>query len=201
MTTLVEARVGTAPVIQFPDAKEREAADEARLVADAAKGDVRAFERLYRLHAPRVHGLCLRLTGNAATAEDCVQEAFVAAWKALPKFEARAKFSTWLHRIAVNAVLARRRGLAAHLETTVEDEQFVLDRLGGHDASPPIDVLKAIDSLPPGARSVLVLVGLYGHSHEEAAAQLGIAVGTCKAQLHRARQLLAERLGLTGDVA
>jgi RNA polymerase sigma-70 factor (ECF subfamily) len=201
MTTTAEAFVGTAPVIQFPDAQEREAAEEARLVAEAAKGDVRAFERLYRRHAPRVHGLCLRLTGNAATAEDCVQEAFVAAWKALPKFEARAKFSTWLHRIAVNAVLARRRGLAAQLETTVEDETYALDRLGGHDAAPPIDVVQAIDGLPPGARQVLVLVGLYGHSHEEAAAELGIAVGTCKAQLHRARQLLATRLGLKGDVA
>ena len=148
-----------------------------------------------------MNGLCLRLTGNAATAEDCVQEAFVAAWKALPKFEARAKFSTWLHRIAVNAVLARRRGLAAQLETTVDDEQYMLDRLGGHDAAPPIDVVQAIDALPPGARQVLVLVGLYGYSHEEAAQELGVAVGTCKAQLHRARQLLAARLDLKGDVA
>ena len=201
MVTTAEARVGTDPVIPFPDAQQREAEDEARLVAAAAAGDVRAFERLYRRHAPRVHGLCLRLTRNAATAEDCVQEAFVAAWKALPRFESRARFGTWLHRIAVNAVLARRRGLAAQLETTVEDEGVALDRLGGHDAAPPLDVEQAIDGLPDGARHVLVMVGLYGYSHEEAATALGVAVGTCKAQLHRARQLLAARLGLAGDAA
>jgi RNA polymerase sigma-70 factor, ECF subfamily len=201
MVTTAEASVGTDPVIPFPDAVERESQEEARLVAAAAAGDVRAFERLYRRHAPRLHGLCLRMTGNAATAEDCVQEAFVAAWKALPRFEARARFGTWLHRIAVNAVLARRRGLAAQLETTVEDEGVALDRLGGHDASPPLDVEQAIDGLPTGARHVLVLVGLYGYSHEEAATALGVAVGTCKAQLHRARQLLAARLDLAGDVA
>jgi RNA polymerase sigma-70 factor (ECF subfamily) len=201
MVMTAEASVGTDPVIPFPDAAERETQEEARLVAAAAGGDVRAFERLYRRHSPRLHGLCLRMTGNAATAEDCVQEAFVAAWKALPKFEARARFGTWLHRIAVNAVLARRRGLAAQLETTVEDENVVLDRLGGHDAAPPLDVERAIDGLPEGARHVLVLVGLYGYSHEEAATTLGVAVGTCKAQLHRARQLLAARLDLAGDVA
>lgn len=201
MARTLEASVGTAPVSPFHDTEERDAADEARLVAAAAGGDVRAFERLYRRHAPRVHGVCLRLTGNAATAEDCVQEAFVAAWKALPRFEARSRFGTWLHRIAVNAVLARGRGLAAQLETTVDDQAVVLDRLGGHDAAPPLDIEQAIDALPAGARHVLVLVGLYGYTHEEAATTLGVAVGTCKAQLHRARQLLAARLGLAGDVA
>jgi RNA polymerase sigma-70 factor (ECF subfamily) len=201
MTTTAEAAVGTAPAIQLPESRRHDAAEESRLVAAAAGGDVRAFERLYRAHAPRVHGLCLRLTGNAATAEDCVQEAFVAAWKALPGFEARSRFGTWLHRIAVNAVLARRRGLAAQLETTVEDEAAALDRLGGHDAAPPLDVEQAIDGLPDGARHVLVLVGLYGYSHEEAATALGVAVGTCKAQLHRARQLLAARLDLAGGIA
>jgi RNA polymerase sigma-70 factor (ECF subfamily) len=198
MAMTAEAILGAESAIPFPDATERDRQEEARLVAAAAGGDVRAFERLYRQHAPRVHGLCLRLTGNAATAEDCVQEAFVAAWKALPKFEARARFGTWLHRIAVNAALARGRGLAARLETTVEDETYALDRLGGHDAAPPLDVEHAIDRLPEGARHVLVMVGLYGYSHEEAAAALGVAVGTCKAQLHRARQLLAARLDLTG---
>jgi RNA polymerase sigma-70 factor (ECF subfamily) len=200
MTTTLEARVGTAPVTDLSDARSPDA-EESRLVAAAAGGDVRAFERLYRRHAPRVHGLCLRLTGNAATAEDCVQDAFVAAWKALPTFESRSRFGTWLHRIAVNAALGRRRGLAAQLETTVEDESVVLDRLGGHDASPPLDVEQAIDRLPEGARHVLVLVGLYGYSHEEAATALGVAVGTCKAQLHRARQLLAARLDLAGGLA
>lgn len=193
--------MSSVDVVEFPDAPDRASDVLARLVADAARGDTRAFERLYRLHAGRIHGLCLRMTGSEATAEDCVQEAFVAAWKALPKFEARSQFGTWLHRIAVNTVLARRRGLAAQLETTVDDHGVVMDREGGVDALPALDVEAAIMNLPEGARHVLVLVGLCGYSHEEAANHLGVAVGTCKAQLHRARQLLSARLELAGGAA
>jgi RNA polymerase sigma-70 factor (ECF subfamily) len=164
-------------------------------LAAAARGDVGAFEAIYRRHAPRVYGLCLRMTGHAATAEDCVQDTFVAAWRALPKFEGRSGFTTWLHRIAVNAVLARRRGAAARLEITVDDPEALAALLGGVEQAPALDLERAIQSLPEGARDVLVLVALYGHSHEDAAECLGIAVGTCKAQLHRARRLLTERLG------
>lgn len=169
--------------------------DDEPEVAAAAAGDVAAFEVLYRRHASRVHGLCLRLSGHAATAEDCVQETFIAAWRSLPSFERRSRFTSWLHRIAVNAVLARRRGLAAAMEGYVDDPQTLEMLAGGVEQSPALDVERAIFALPEGARDVLVLVTLYGHSHEEAAGQLGIAIGTCKAQLHRARQLLAARLG------
>jgi RNA polymerase sigma-70 factor (ECF subfamily) len=165
-------------------------------VAAAAAGDSGAFEALYRRHAPRVYGLCLRMTGNVATAEDCVQDAFVAAWRALPGFERRSGFATWLHRIAVNAVLARRRGAAARLESTVDDAEVLVALLGGVEQAPALDLERAILALPEGARDALVLVALHGHSHEEAADCLGIAVGTCKAQLHRARRLLEQRLGL-----
>lgn len=166
-------------------------------LAAARRGDRRAFERLYRRHAPDVHGLCLRMTGRRDVAEDCTQEAFIAAWRALPRFEARSRFSTWMHRIAVNAVLARRRGLAAAGEQAsvpIEDIEPLLAESA--DAAGPLDLERAIERLPEGARHVLVLVGLYGHSHEEAGEMLGIASGTSKAQLHRARQLLARQLGL-----
>jgi RNA polymerase sigma-70 factor (ECF subfamily) len=165
-------------------------------VAAAVRGDRRAFERLYRQHVGSVHALCLRLSGGRRDrAEDAVQEAFVAAWRALPRFERRSRFSTWLHRIAVNAALGRQRGLAAQREIGTD---LPADALDGRsvDDTPTIGVEDAIATLPEGARHVLVLVGLYGFSHEEAAAELGIAVGTSKAQLHRARRLLAERLGL-----
>src|ERR1041384_997887 len=91
------------------------------LIERARKGDSRAFERLYRDHVGRVHGLCLRMTRNPELAADCAQDAFIKAWKALPRFEARSSFSTWLHRIAVNTVLERRRGGAAKAEILVED--------------------------------------------------------------------------------
>ena len=185
-------------LVEFPDAEAREASEDARAVEAAARGDRRAFERLYRRHVGRVHALCLRLAGHRETAEDCVQEAFVSAWRALPAFQARSRFSTWLHRIAVNTVLARHRGLAARLESTAGDDAELLDRRSVEDA-PPLDLEAAIAALPDGARHVLVLVGLYGFSHEEVSTELGIAVGTSKAQLHRARRLLATRLGLVAE--
>ena len=186
--------MGLAQVVELAGASGT--ADEAGLVAAAARGDTRAFEQLYRRHVPRIHGLCLRLTGDAALAEDCTQDAFVAAWKALPRFEQRSRFATWLHTIAVNAVFARGRGLAAQRETGVEDATAALDARGGAEQPPALDVERAIAQLPPGARQVLVLVGLYGYTHEEVAEHLGVAVGTSKAQLHRARSLLTARLGL-----
>ena len=190
----------TANVVDFPDQAARDGAEERATVAAAARGDRRAFENLYRRHSPRIHGLCLRLTGHRETAEDCVQEAFVSAWRALPGFETRSTFSTWLHRIAVNTVLARRRGLAARLEQTVDGDLDDLDSRSA-DTLPALDVEAAISALPDGARHVLVLVGLYGFSHEECAEALGIALGTSKAQLHRARGLLTARLGLETEQA
>ena len=180
--------------------RARELADERRLVASATDGSSVAFEQLYRRHSARVHALCLRMTGNVATAEDCTQEAFLQAWRSLPRFETRSQFGTWLHRIAVNTVLqqARRRGESLGAGDSVERE--VADVLADHTTADPgrsRDIESAIAGLPPGARHVLVLVGVYGHSHEEASQLLGIAVGTCKAQLHRARALLSARLGDT----
>jgi len=165
------------------------------LIERARKGDSRAFERLYRDHVGRVHGLCLRMTRNPDLAADCVQDAFIKAWKALPKFEARASFSTWLHRIAVNTVLEKRRG-PSNAEVAVEDPteyeteaSMVLDTPVEEE-----ELEAAIASLPQGARDALVLCGVYGYEHSEAATMLGIAVGTRKAQLHRARGLLKDRL-------
>jgi RNA polymerase sigma-70 factor (ECF subfamily) len=192
--------LAAAQVVEFPDSDAREALDEARTVVAAAAGDRRAFERLYRRHVGRIHGLCLRLTGQRETAEDCVQEAFVSAWRALPRFESRSVFSTWLHRIAVNTVFARHRGLAARFEFLPDTEASELDRRVVDD-TPPLDLERAIAALPDGARHVLVLVGLYGFSHEDAAGHLGIAVGTSKAQLHRARRLLAARLDLSAEAS
>jgi RNA polymerase sigma-70 factor, ECF subfamily len=165
------------------------------LIERARKGDSRAFERLYRDHVGRVHGLCLRMTRNPDQAADCAQDTFIKAWKALPKFEARASFSTWLHRIAVNTVLEKRRGPARN-EVVVEDPtEYETDVNAVLDTPVEEEELEAaIQSLPQGARDALVLCGVYGYEHSEAAGMLGIAVGTCKAQLHRARGLLKDRL-------
>ncbi len=167
---------------------------EGALVQRARAGDRRAFEGLYREHVGRVYGLCLRMTRDAQLAEDCTQDTFINAWRALGQFETRSSLATWLHRIAVNVSLAKRRKSGA-VEPLPEEEgvgaEWALET--------PVEVQEiecAIGELPDGARDALVLHALYGYSHGEAAQMLGIAEGTCKAQLHRARKLLRERLGV-----
>lgn len=170
---------------------------EADLVAEARAGDMTAFERLYRAHVARVHGLCLRMTRHQQTAEDLTQETFVNAWRSLSAFEGRSGFGTWLHRIAVNAVLARSRSPQGRGEVSITDaegEEREFESGDDLDAATPLDLERAIETLPQGARDVMVLHGIYGYSHEEAADMLGVAVGACKAQLHRARRLLRERM-------
>jgi len=184
---------------------------DAALIRAAQRGDSKAFERLYRIHVGRVMGLCLRMTRRRDVAEDCVQQTFVRAWRNLSAFEGRSAFGTWLHRIAVNEVLTQARNRGTRIEA--DDRSSVADverdetghalgvdasaGLGGAgDASEVMDVERVLATLPPGSREVVVLQAVYGYSHEEVADMLGIAVGTCKAQLHRGRRLLRERLGL-----
>lgn len=168
--------------------------DETALVARAQSGDTRAFEALYREHVDRVYGLCLRMTGNVGEAEDCAQEAFIQAWEKLAKFRGDSAFGTWMHRIAVNAVLGRIRKSKRE-----QDRIQVVAEMGSSPASIGDsgnlrDLSDAIDRLPEGARHVFVLNAVYGYSHQESSDMLGIAVGTTKAQLHRARRLLAQQL-------
>ena len=168
--------------------------DEADWIAKAKRSDAGAFERLYRMHIDKVYGLCLRMTGNVAEAEDCTQEAFIQAWTKLDKFRGDSAFSTWLHRIAVNAVLGRIR------KSKREQDRI---KIAFEQSSSPVsvadngelrDLSEAVDRLPQGARHVFVLHAVYGYSHEETGAMLDIASGTSKAQLHRARRLLAQQL-------
>lgn len=170
---------------------------EAALVQRARNGDMRAFERLYREHIGPVYGLCLRLVREPATAEDCAQEAFINAWRGLGSFQTRSAFGTWLHRIAVNVALARRRKPAwASPPAASSEEQQELEEMEWTLDTPVelSEIEAAVAELPDGARDVLVLSGIYGYSHSETAEMLGVAEGTCKAQLHRARTLLRRKL-------
>jgi RNA polymerase sigma-70 factor (ECF subfamily) len=168
--------------------------EEAALIARARGGDARAFEALYRNHIDRVYGICLRMTGNISEAEDCVQEAFIQAWNKLAKFRGESAFGTWMHRIAVNAVLGRIRKSKREQDRiqVVADTASSPASIG--DNGELRDLSNAIDRLPEGARHVFVLNAVYGYSHEESSNMLGIAIGTSKAQLHRARRLLAQQL-------
>lgn len=169
------------------------------LVSRAQAGDAAAFERLYRDHVGRVYAVCLRLSGDAVRAEELTQDVFVRAWEQLASFRGESAFSTWLHRLAVNTVLQTKRGEARYERrvATTDDleaaDRTALIRSGGGPAL-RLDLERAIAALPPGAREILVLYDIEGYTHGEIAALTGIAPGTSKAQLHRARRLLREAL-------
>ena len=168
--------------------------NEAACIDRAQAGDTRAFEALYRLHIDRVYGLCLRMTGNVSEAEDCAQEAFIQAWNKIAKFRGDSAFGTWMHRIAVNSVLGRIRKSKREQDRIQLVADTAVSPASIGDSGNLRDLSDAIDKLPEGARHVFVLNAVYGYSHEESGNMLGIAVGTSKAQLHRARRLLAQQL-------
>ena len=184
-----------------------EPADERFLVARARAGDVAAFELLYRANVGRVLALCLRLTADHAQASELTQDVFVHAWQRLSSFRGESALASWLHRIAVNTLLMRiradkRRTARVRLAEPAPSEGELADDGDPADEGqvPPIDVEQAIDleraiaALPPGARRVFVLHDVAGYRHEEIARMTGLAEGTLRAQLHRARRLLMEAL-------
>jgi RNA polymerase sigma-70 factor (ECF subfamily) len=174
--------------------------DEQALVARAQAGNAAAFEALYRAQIDRVYGLCLRMTGNASEAEDCAQEAFIQAWRQLAKFRGDSAFGTWMHRVAVNTVLGRIRKSRREQDRiqAVNNDGMSAASIG--DSGGLRDLEKAVDQLPSGARHVFVLHAVYGYSHDETGEMLGIAAGTSKAQLHRARRLLVQQLDTESGV-
>ena len=178
--------------------KESAISDEADWIARAQRADMGAFERLYRMHIDKVYGLCLRMTGNVAEAEDCAQDAFIQAWNKLDKFRGDSAFATWLHRIAVNSVLGRIRKSKREQDRIQVVGDTVDSPVAVPDTGEMRDLAEAVNRLPEGARHVFVLYAVYGYSHEEAGKMLGIAPGTSKAQLHRARRLLAQQLAEEG---
>jgi RNA polymerase sigma-70 factor (ECF subfamily) len=180
------------------------AAEERRWVEQAQAGDRHAFEQLYRGHCDRIYALCWRMCGcDAGLAEDMVQEAFVRAWHKLDLFRGDSKFGTWLHRLAVNVVLSDRRIRVKRLSREQEMVEAVERTLAGDaDVSAGLrkDLEAAISGLPERARTVLVLYDIEGYQHAEIAEMTGMAVGSSKAQLHRARKLVREALADKEDI-
>jgi RNA polymerase sigma-70 factor, ECF subfamily len=168
------------------------------LARSAARGEVTAFETLYRRHVGRVHGVIARLVGHqGARAEDLTQETFVRAWQALPGYRFESAFGTWLHRLAANTALMELRSRRSRPQSGGDEDldDFGTPDSAGHVTALSLDLERAVATLPPRARAVLVLFDVEGWKHEEIAEALGMAVGSSKAQLHRARSLLRTRLG------
>lgn len=160
----------------------------------AATGDAHAFERLYRSHVSRIHSLARRMLSEDE-ADETTQDVFVRAWQKLGTFRGEAAFGTWLHRLAVNVILARRAELATRRQRYHDDDaplELVSARRSGPEEA--MDFEQALSRLPDGARQVFVLHDVEGYRHEEIAEMLGCVVGTSKSQLHRARMALRRHL-------
>ncbi len=169
----------------------------ADVIRRAQAGDRDAFEVIYREHSPRVYALCLRLSGGTrAEATELMQDVFIRAWRGLAKFRGDSAFSSWLHRLTVNAMLELRRSESRRTARVLfMDDPEEAGGVATNDSPDlQLDLERAIAALPDGARMAFVLHEIEGYQHREIAAQLGVAEGTVKAQLHRARKLLIEAL-------
>lgn len=173
--------------------EERERHPDTELARRAAEGDEAAFEELHRRYRRPVYALALRMTRNAADAEDLTQESFLNVLRKVGSFRGEAAFSSWLYRLAVNVVKMHFRRRGARPEDLTSDGRVCERQLGvGRRAGGPavferIAIERAVGALPPGYRATLVLHDVAGYEHAEIARLRGCTTGTSKSQLHRAR--------------
>ncbi len=182
-------------LFQAAVAKLAEVEEDSDLVGQARSGDHGAFEVLYRRYVGRVYAICLRILADRSKAEDLTQKIFVRVWTKLGSFRGESSFGSWLYRLSINAVLNELKSEEVWKSRTAAQEE-ASELASMREAVPAVqmDLDHAIAVLPKQARTVFVLHEVEGFSHEEIAAALGVAIGTCKAQLSRARRLLREAL-------
>jgi RNA polymerase sigma-70 factor (ECF subfamily) len=190
------------------DPKPRQSKDvsESQAIEKAKQGDAEAFQVLYDMHKRRVYSLCLRMTANTAEAEDLAQEAFLQLFRKIGTFRGESAFSTWLHRLSVNVVLMhlRKKGLpVVSLEETTQgsggEEDTPKKDFGAEDVAlagsiDRLQLQRAVESLPPGYRTIFVLHDVEGYEHNEIATIVGCSIGNSKSQLHKARMKLRDLL-------
>jgi RNA polymerase sigma-70 factor (ECF subfamily) len=172
---------------------------ERQLIGLAADGDARAIRALYDRYSPRVYAVVRRIAADDDLAQDYAQEAWIRAIRALPTFRGDARFSTWLHRIAVNAALQslRKADSRSKRETPVSEDVPVAPEHA--DSLLQKRLQRALDQLPEGMREVLILHDVEGYTHEEIGDVLGVTSGTSKSQLFKARAKMRALLsGLSG---
>jgi RNA polymerase sigma-70 factor (ECF subfamily) len=171
-------------------------ASKATLVQRAQRGDAEAFAALFHSHKNRVYSVCLAMTRNVAEAEDLTQDAFLQVFRSIGNFRGESAFSTWLHRVAVNTVLMKRRRrtpVTLSLDEPVSPDSTQPRELGKNDPSlsgaiDRISLLRAIEALPPGCRTIFGLHEVHGYQHQEIAELLNCSPGNSKSQLHKAKK-------------
>jgi len=176
---------------------EADRAAEALLVNRCRRGDPGAFEEIYRRHSPRVYSLAYRLTGSLADAEDLLQEAFLLVHRKLDSFKGESALGTWIYRLATNCCvdfLRSRQHREDQATETLDEALPPTPRAAAALRVEHLDLERAIARLPPGYRSAFVLHDVEGFGHNEVAAMLGIAEGTSKSQVHKARMRLRDLL-------
>jgi len=182
---------------------EREAATATALVAAAKRGDQRAFEALVVRYRKRIFALALHITGSSSEADDIAQDVFLKAYRALPQFEGRSQFFTWVYRMAVNRSLNVRRDRARRGEDTLDDPRLELAVAVDSRSNPGraaelrqtyARLLRALDSLPIDMRTTVILVSLQGMSHGEVAVIQSLSEGTIAWRMHEARRRLNEAM-------
>lgn len=188
--------MGALPLAREAQAEQETSVSTEALVRQAQEGDTRAFEALYRRLVGRIYALCLRMSRDPQRAEELTQDVFVRAWERMGSFRGDSRFTTWLHRLAVNVVLqaGRARGRREGREQLVANPEDYVARVRREMPGTRVDLERAIASLPEGARTVLVLRDIQGYKYDEIAEMQGVALGTVKAQIHRARKMMREKL-------
>ena len=163
---------------------------ESQLVKLSQQGDRNAYEKLYRANVGKVYSLCLRLCGQKELAEDLTQESFIRAWQKLDNFRGDSAFSSWLYRLTSNVAISYLR--QNNKWKLVEYSTQLHDNEGSHDQhqNKTMDIEQALGKLPEQARAVIILHEYLGYQHNEISSLTGMAVGTSKSHLHRARKLL-----------
>ena len=189
--------------LQIADRKE-----ENDLVLSVLAGNTAAFDTLYQRHSRRIYLVCLRMVDDPTIAEDLTQEAFILAYRRLGTFRQEARFSTWLHTIAVNTVLMYfRKKRSGFREQSLENTLYANEEGSKSDSEiygRPDDSLRmvvdrvtlqrAIANLPEGYRMMVILHDIQGYQHEEIAQMLGCTTGNTKSQLHKARLKLRDAM-------
>ena len=200
MTPEVTLSEMTGEGLVSPREVSPERAPDFALAQRAARGDMEAFEEIFRRNHRLVYGLCLRMMLDVSEAEDVTQEVFILLMRKVGGYRGEANFTTWLHRLTVNQVLMRFRKNKSRREDALEEGEGQAPEALTTDARRPAQLIdrvtleRAIAQLPPGYRAAFVLHDVEGYEHEEVARMMGCAVGTSKSQLHKARAKLRKLL-------
>jgi len=168
--------------------------EEAALIRECIGGNRKAQEQLYRTFAPKMYAVCLRYAGNSDDAEDLMQDGFLKVYKYLPSYRAEGSFEGWIRKIIVFTCIEHLRRKPRPVNEEVENVAVEDKELTGYDRIAMQDLMKIINQLSDGYRTIVNLYLIEGYGHKEIGKMLGISEGTSKSQLARAKNILQKKI-------